>query len=93
MMPHSFIRRKWLCDIFSAELRHDAGTLANTAIFVNEGVGPTIVMEEVPNVDLLIAALGDAGLTYTYEEVDGDHITHLREQVSAVLAFLSANLE
>ena len=84
---------KWVEQDLVHQIARDGANLANTAIFVNQGVGPTIVMEEVPNVDLLIAALGDAGLTYTYEEVDGDHITHLREQVSAVLKFLSANME
>ena len=84
---------KWVEQDMVHQIARDGASLANTAIFVNQGVGPTIVMAEEPDVDSLVAALDDAGLTYTYEEVQGDHITHMREQVSAALMFLSENLE
>ena len=66
--------------------------LFGTPIFVDQGVGPTVIMPEMPNVDRVVAALREAGLDCTYEEVDGDHLTHLREQVTSALKFLSSHL-
>ena len=83
---------KWLAKDLVHQIAERGGNLAGTPILVNQGVGPTVMMAEVPHVDRMVAALEGAGLTVTYEEVPGDHLTHLRMQVSGALKFLSANL-
>jgi hypothetical protein len=55
-------------------------------------VGPTVIIAEVPHVDRVVAALQGAGIGVTYDEVAGDHVTHLRMELSQVLAFLSSRL-
>jgi len=83
---------KWMERDLVHQIAQNGRNLADTPIFVDQGVGPTVIMPEVPNVDRLVAALDAAGLTYTYEEVNGDHMTHLREQTASALKFLSAHL-
>ena len=83
---------KWVERDLVHQIAREGANLSNTPIFVDQGVGPVVLMAEVPNVDRLVAALGAAGIPYTYEEFDGDHLTHLRLQTISALKFLSAHL-
>ena len=83
---------KWVEQDLVRKIAREGANLSNTPIFVDEGVGPVVLMPEVVNVDRVLAALDAAGLSYTYDAFDGDHLTHLRYQVASALKFLSKHL-
>jgi S-formylglutathione hydrolase FrmB len=85
--------KKWKERDLVHQIARSGAGLADTAIFIDQGVGQTVLMEEVPGVKQTLAALDAQGIDYTYEQFDGDHLTHLRAQVTSALKFLSANLE
>jgi len=75
-----------------SQVERDGDNLLGKPIFVDEGRGPTILMEEVTGVDHLLDALHAKKLSYTYDAFDGDHLTHSRYQVASALTFLSQHL-
>jgi len=79
---------KWKERDLVAQIERDGANLSDTAIFIDQGVGETILMVEVPGVAKTLAALGAQGIPYTYDEFDGDHLTHLRYQLESALKFL-----
>ncbi len=84
---------KWKEHDLVHQIARNGANLANTPIFIDQGVGKTVIMEEVPGIKQLLAALDAQGIPYTYDEFDGDHMTHLRYQVASALKFLSAHLK
>jgi len=66
--------------------------LVGKPIYIDKGVGPPLVMPEVSGVEGLLAALDGAGVEYTYQEFEGDHLTHLAYQLASTLQFLSPHL-
>lgn len=67
--------------------------LKGKPLFVDEGRGPTMLMEEVLGVDRLLSALHSQGLSYTYDAFDGDHLTGFRHQIVSALSFMSLHLD
>ncbi len=45
-------------------------------------------MEEVKGIARLLVALYEQGISYTYDEFEGDILTHLRYQLASALKFL-----
>ena len=86
------IWEKWVEQDLTRKIAREGANLTNTPIFIDEGVGPVVLMPEVVNVDRILAALDAVGLSYTYDTFDGDHLTHQRYQVASALKFLSKHL-
>jgi pimeloyl-ACP methyl ester carboxylesterase len=70
------------------QIDRDGTNLARTPVMVLEGRGPTLFFPEVPGIDGLLRALYTKTIPYTYATVPGDHISHLRAELSAALEFL-----
>lgn len=51
-----------------------------------------MIFAEVRGMAETLAALEAHGITYTYDTFDGDHLTHLRYQLTSALRFLSPNI-
>jgi S-formylglutathione hydrolase FrmB len=81
---------KWLEQDMVSQIELDGQNLKNTDIFIDIGTGPVTFMPEVHDIKYLLAALDKKGLTYTFVESSGDHLSHLRERTTEVLKFLSA---
>lgn len=79
---------KWVESDLVSQIERDGANLSNTPIFVDEGRGPTVSMEEVGGVDRLLVALYEQGISYTYDAFDGDHLSHLGYQLASALKFL-----
>jgi enterochelin esterase-like enzyme len=79
---------KWVESDLASQIERDGANLSNTPIFVDEGRGPTVSMEEVGGVDRLLVALYEQGISYTYDAFDGDHLSHLGYQLASALKFL-----
>ena len=79
---------KWVESDLASQIERDGANLSNTPIFVDEGRGPTVSMEEVVGVDRLLVALYEQGISYTYDAFDGDHLSHLGYQLASALKFL-----
>ena len=79
---------KWQDRDLVSQIERDSANLSNTAIFIDQGVGEAVIMEEVPGIDYILAAFDAQGIPYTYDEFDGDHATHLRYQLESALKFL-----
>jgi enterochelin esterase-like enzyme len=86
------IREIWQeCDLAS-QVERDGANLSGKPIFVDEGRGPAMLMEEVTGVDSLLVALHAQGLSYTYDAFAGDHLTGFRHQIASALKFLSPHI-
>ena len=84
---------KWVEGDLVHQIARDGANLSQTWIFVDVGVGPVGIMSERPDVTArVLSALDAQGILYTYEEFPGDHLTHLRHQISSGLEFLSDHL-
>lgn len=81
---------KWLKQDMVSQIERAGKNLKNTNIFIDIGVGPVTFMAEGHDIKHLLAALDKKGLTYTFVESPGDHLSHLRERTTEVLKFLSA---
>lgn len=81
--------QKWLDQDLVSEIERDGHKLENTRLFIDIGIGPTTIMEEIHDIALLREALDKAGLPHAYVESPGDHLSHLRERTEEVLRFLS----
>ena len=86
------VLEKWLEHSLASQIALNGGNLANTAVFVGEGRGPAMIMEEPPGVDRILEALYAQGISHTYEALPGDHMTHVRKQLAAALKFLNAHI-
>jgi S-formylglutathione hydrolase FrmB len=86
------IWERWKERDLVSQLERDGANLLGKPIFVDEGRGPTILMEELAGIDHLLNALYAQGLSYTYDAFDGDHLTHGRYQLASALTFLSQHL-
>ena len=76
----------------SHQIAERGANLVGKPIYIDKGVGPPMVMPEVSGVEGLLAALDGAGVTYTYQEFQGDHLTHLAYQLASALQFVSPHL-
>jgi len=83
------IWQKWKEHDLIHQIARNGENLQNTAIFIDLGVGPVLLMEEVTGVDKVLEALKVKNVPYTYEEFFGDHLTHIREQIAHGLKFIS----
>jgi enterochelin esterase-like enzyme len=81
---------KWLDQDMVSQIERDGQNLKDTDIFIDIGTGSVTFMPEVHDIKYLLAALDKKGLTYTFVESPGDHLSHLRERATEVLKFLSA---
>jgi len=79
---------KWKERDLVSQIERDGANLANTSIFIDQGVGETMLAAEVPGIANTLAALDAQGIPYTYDEFPGDHVTHLRYQLESALKFL-----
>ena len=79
--------QKWVDADLIHQIGRDGGNLANTAILVANGRGPTMLGEEVA-ADALLAALYEKALSFTYVPTPGDHLSDLRMKLSVALEFL-----
>jgi pimeloyl-ACP methyl ester carboxylesterase len=70
------------------QINRDGANLAQIPVLVIEGRGPTVFFPEVPGIGGLLTALHTKGITHTYATVPGDHISHLRAELSMALEFL-----
>jgi hypothetical protein len=70
------------------QVARDGANLADIPVLVIEGRGPTTFFPEVPGIEGLLAALYRKGISYTYTTVPGDHLSHLRVELSTALEFL-----
>lgn len=82
--------QKWLDQDMVSQIERHGKNLKNTDIFIDIGVGPVTFMPETHDIKHLLAALDKQGLTYTFVESPGDHLSHLRERTAKVLTFLCA---
>ena len=82
--------KKWLDQDMVSQIERHGGNLKKTDIFIDIGVGPVTFMPEGHDIEHLRAALDRKGLTHTFVESPGDHISHLRERTMEVLKFVSA---
>jgi len=91
--PEAIVRQdvwdQWLERDLVSQIERDGHNLMNTDIYIDRGVGPVVMMPEVVGINLLPAALDAQGVAYTYAESDGDHLTHIRAQLTSALKFLS----
>lgn len=83
--------QKWQDQDLLSQIEQNGANLANTPVFIDVGVGPVVIMAEEP-LDTTLAALDAQGISYIYEEFDGDHISHLRYQLASALKFLSPHI-
>ena len=81
---------RWLDQDMVSHIERDGQNLVNTEIFIDIGVGPVTFMPEGEGIELLLAALNQEGLEYTFRTSPGDHLSHLRERTTEVLKFLSS---
>jgi S-formylglutathione hydrolase len=81
------IWQKWVDADLIHQIERGGVNLANTAILVVNGRGPTMLMEEVA-ADTLVAALYEKALSFTYVPTPGDHLSDLRMKLSVALEFL-----
>ncbi|UCC45171.1 MAG: alpha/beta fold hydrolase, partial [Candidatus Zixiibacteriota bacterium] len=81
---------KWLDQDMVSQIERDGQNLMHTDIFIDIGVGPVTFMPEGHDIKHLLAALEKKGLTFTFVESPGDHLSHLRERTTEALKFLSA---
>jgi S-formylglutathione hydrolase FrmB len=80
---------KWLDYDLLHLITRNGKNLSNIPVYINQGVGPVVIMAEPTDIELLPAALNAVGVSCTYEESNGDHLTHLHEQGASALKFLS----
>jgi S-formylglutathione hydrolase len=83
------IWQKWLEQDLVSQIGRDGKKLINTSIFIDIGVGPVTVMEEMHGIADLRTALDEEKLVHTFLESPGDHLSHLRERTAEALKFLS----
>jgi S-formylglutathione hydrolase FrmB len=75
-----------------SQIERDGANLSGTPIFIAEGVGETMIMGEALGIDLILAALYEHGISYEYDGFPGDHLSHLRYELTSALKFLSPNI-
>ncbi len=75
-----------------SQIERDGANLSDTAIFLDQGVGATVIFGETRGMGETLAALEAQGIPFTYDAFDGDHLTHLRYQLASALKFLSSNI-
>jgi enterochelin esterase-like enzyme len=75
-----------------SQIERDGANLSDTAIFLDQGVGETMIFGETSGMAETLAALEAQGIAYTYDTFDGDHLTHVRYQLASALKFLSPNI-
>ncbi len=83
---------RWKEQSLISQIERDGANLSDTAIFLDQGVGETMIFGETRGMAETLAALEAQGLAYTYDTFDGDHLTHLRYQLASALKFLSSNI-
>jgi S-formylglutathione hydrolase FrmB len=81
---------KWLEQDMVSQIERDGKNLTNTDIFIDIGTGPVTFMPEGHDIEYLLTALDEKGLTYAFVESPGDHLSHLRERATEAIKFLSA---
>ncbi len=84
--------QKWIEHDLVHQINKNGSNLTDTPIYIDEGVGPVVLLPEVKGIPSILAALDTKNIQYTYEEFFGDHLTHLAMQVSNALGFLSNTL-
>jgi S-formylglutathione hydrolase len=80
---------QWKERDLASQVERDGANLLGKPIFVDEGVGPAMLMVEEAGIGRLLAALHAQGLSYTYDAFDGDHLTYFAYQIASGLEFLS----
>ena len=83
---------QWKEHDLMSQIGRNGVNLSNTPILIDEGVGDTTIMGEVPGVDLILAALHEQGISYEYDGFPGDHLSHLRYQLASGFSFLSLHI-
>jgi len=79
---------RWLDQDLVSQVERQGQHLRNTDIFIDIGVGPVTIMAENHDIAHLRAALDKQGLTHTFVEAPGDHLSHLRVRTMEALKFL-----
>jgi len=80
---------QWKERDLASQVERDGVNLLGKPIFVDEGVGPAMLMAEEAGIGRLLAALHAQGLSFTYDAFDGDHLTYIAYQIASGLEFLS----
>ncbi len=83
---------QWVERDLISQIERDGANLSDTAIFLDQGVGATVIFGETRGMGETLAALEAQGIPFTYDAFDGDHLTHLRYQLASALKFLSPNI-
>jgi hypothetical protein len=82
----------WLDDDLVSQVTVGARNLAATPVYLQRGLGPTLLHPEVGDIPLLLNALINSGVRHIFEELPGDHFTSLPHALANSLTFVLSNL-
>jgi hypothetical protein len=85
------IWQTWVDADLIHQVKRDGANLAQTAVLVVNGRGPTMYFPEEP-ADTLLAALYEKAIPFTYAPTPADHLSDLRMKLSLALEFLYPRL-